>query len=481
MTERLFRSLAVWPMKPEKRAQFETVVAAAVTHHKAGRLPQAEAAYFAALKILPGHAGVMHNLGVLAATRGEHAAAIERFDVSIQADPSYSSAHYNRAISFEALGRRSEAIKGFARAAGLEPDHYASHRALGFLLLAEGNRGRALDHFARTYELRRGEDRTGIASKSLASATRAKLMHDAEQFRYLAQRRRDGYRFELLGENYEAVGRIFPQTSTKLSDADLELLGEDYNTAICLLDAPEIAGGAVRKRTDTDEITKVFGTDRNGAIYFDDFLTPQALSALKRYLLESTIWHDFGYIGGFVASYLEDGLACPLMLQIADEARAAFPELLETQPLSQAWAFKGLEASSAVDVHADDATFSINFWVTPWDANRTPGRGGLVIYRTPPPTDWAIEGYGADQRRIVAFLEQTAGDRLVVPYRENRAVLFESRLFHHSDITEFRKGYEYHRINITLLFGNRCRSHEKTLAQPVAGQKTRVPKLTHKR
>jgi lipoprotein NlpI len=458
MTERLFRSLAVWPMKPEKRAQFETVVAAAVTHHIAGRLPQAEAAYFAALQILPGHAGVMHNLGVLAAIRGEHAAAIERFDMSIQADPGYVTAHYNRAISFEALGRRSEAIKGFARAAALEPDHYASHRALGFLLLAEGNRGRALDHFARTYELRRGEDRTGTASESLASATRAKLMHDAEQFRYLAPRRRDGYRFELLGENYEAVGRIFPQTSTKLSDADLELLGEDYNTAICVLDAPEIAGGAVRKRTDTDEITKVFGTDRNGAIYFDDFLTPQALSALKRYLLESTIWHDFGHIGGFVASYLEDGLACPLMLQIADEARAAFPELLESQPLSQVWAFKGLEVNSAVDVHADDATFSINFWVTPSDANRTPGRGGLVVYRTPPPTDWAIEGYGADQRRIVAFLEQNAGDRLVVPYRENRAVLFESRLFHHSDITEFRKGYEYHRLNITLLFGNRCRA-----------------------
>ena len=35
-----------------------------------------------------------------------------------------------------------------------------------FLWLAEGDRGRALDHFARTYELRRGEDRTGMRQES---------------------------------------------------------------------------------------------------------------------------------------------------------------------------------------------------------------------------------------------------------------------------------------------------------------------------
>ena len=43
---------------------------------------------------------------------------------------------------------------------------------------------------------------------------------------------------------------------------------------------------------------------------------------MQRFLLESTIWHDFSHIDGFVASYLEDGLACPLLLQIADELRA---------------------------------------------------------------------------------------------------------------------------------------------------------------
>jgi len=89
----------------------------------------------------------------------------------------------------------------------IEPEHYDSHRALGFLWLAEGERGRALDHFARTYELRRGDDRTGIARKSLSAATRSKLLHDAAQFRFLSGRCRDGRRFEALARAYTEVAK----------------------------------------------------------------------------------------------------------------------------------------------------------------------------------------------------------------------------------------------------------------------------------
>jgi hypothetical protein len=41
-----------------------------------------------------------------------------------------------------------------------------------------------------------------------------------------------------------------------------------------------------------------------------------------------------------------------------------------------------------------------------------------------------------------------------VPYRENRAVMFRSRLLHRSDAPEFKIGYENHRINVTFLFGH---------------------------
>ena len=436
-------------------SKFDQVVADAIAHHKAGLLDQAEAAYRDALRLSPGHAAVTHNLGVVAAAQGNHRSAVGYFDDAIAAEPQYVSAHYNRAAALQALGQSREAIRSFERVCAIEPGHYDAHRALGFLWLAEGDRGRALDHFARTYELRRGEDRTGLAARSLTEATRSKLLHDAEQFRFLLQHRRDRQRFEALARNYEQVAKDVPEEAMPLSDRQLDRLGEDYNTAINMCGAPELAGPAVSERPDHDTLMRRFRQQRAGAVWFDDLLTPPALLGLKRYLLESTIWHDFSHIGGFVASYLEDGLACPLLLQIADEIRSSFPELLKKHPLSQAWAFKGLVARAAIDAHADDAAVSINFWVTQNQANINPDRGGLVVCRTPPPAAWKVRDYDADKEPVAAFLERHATDSLIVPYGENRAALFESRLFHHSDAPEFAAGYENHRINLTLLFG-RC-------------------------
>ena len=42
-----------------------------------------------------------------------------------------------------------------------------------------------------------------------------------------------------------------------------------------------------------------------------------------------------------------------------------------------------------------------------------------------------------------------------MPYRANRAVLFDSSLLHQTDPDyAFLPGYDNHRINLTLLFGN---------------------------
>ena len=440
-------------MSNAAKSAFERAVTDAVAHQRAGRLNAAEAAYREALEISPGHPVAIHNLGVVTAAQGDHLSAVGHFDRAIAAEPRYASAHYNRGIALAALGRARDAIESFSRACAIEPEHYEAHRALGFLWLAQGERGRSLDHFARTYELRRGDDQSGIAAKSLTQTTRTKLRHDAEQFRYLAARRHDGQRFELLARAYDEAAKRAGREPARLSAQQREMLGDDYNTAITIAAAPELADGTLTARTDRDDLVRRFRSESTGAVYVDDLLTPRALALLNRYLLESTIWHDFSHIGGFVAAYLEDGLACPLLLQIADELRQAFPELLGGCPLTQAWAFKAVEADAAVDVHADDAAITVNFWVTPTEANLEPGRGGLAICRVPPPADWQIEDYEADQDRIVTFLEQNAGDTLIVPYRQNRAVLFESRLFHRSDVPRFIETYENHRVSVTLLYG----------------------------
>jgi hypothetical protein len=315
-----------------------------------------------------------------------------------------------------------------------------------------GDIGRSLDHFGRTYELRRGEDRSRMAARSLTHATRAKLLHDAEQFRALALDRPHCTRFAELAHAYEALARDFPEAPTELTDTQIQFLGEDYNAAIYSADAPELEGPVLAPRPGTDGKGLGFDTGVPDVVVLDDFLAPEALRNLHRYLLASTIWHDFTHIPGHVASYLEDGLACPLLLQIADAARRSFPDVLGPHPLNQAWAFKGLRAGSAIGAHADDAVISINLWLTPHAANAGP-EGGMTVCLEPPPPEWHVDAYAKDEARSTAFMDLHAGNSAKVAYRENRAVMFHSRLLHRTDDPQFRPGYENHRLNITLLFG----------------------------
>ena len=297
-------------MAKHASAEFRALIANAAAHFQAGRLAEAETTYRAALAIVPGDPGGMHNLGVTIAAQGDHQSAIAYFDEALKADPGFAPAHYNRAVALMSVGNTQEAIKAFSRSAALEPQHYEAHRALGFLWLAQSERGRALDHFARTYELRRGDDRTIIALRSLTTATRAKLEHDAEQFVYLSQRTRDRLRFELRARSYREIAAQLSNGVVALSDAQVEALGEDYNTPIYLRAAPELARRAVTERGDCATLAAQF--QEQGVVAVDDLLTPAALNSLHRYLLESTIWHDFSHIDGFVASYLEDGFGLAL-------------------------------------------------------------------------------------------------------------------------------------------------------------------------
>jgi hypothetical protein len=75
-----------------------------------------------------------------------------------------------------------------------------------------------------------------------------------------------------------------------------------------------------------------------------------------------------------------------------------------------------------------------------------------MVCEQAPPADWQVTGYDADKERIVSFLRQNRQRETRIPYRENRAVLFSSKLFHASDRPRFSLGYCNHRINMTLLF-----------------------------
>ena len=100
---------------------------------------------------------------------------------------------------------------------------------------------------------------------------------------------------------------------------------------------------------------------------------------------------------------------------------------------------------------------NVNFWIAPDDANRDPQSGGLVIWDKAAPLEWNFAKFNSDENAAYEFLAQSGAKPITVPYRANRAVIFDSNLFHKTDKIDFALGYENRRINITMLYGRRQR------------------------
>ena len=97
----------------------------------------------------------------------------------------------------------------------------------------------------------------------------------------------------------------------------------------------------------------------------------------------------------------------------------------------------------------------MNFWLTPDEANLDPETGGLGVWDKEAPLEWDFTTYNKNEPAIRAFLKESGARMVNVPHRQNRAVMFNSDLFHETGTLHFKEGYENRRINVTMLFGRR--------------------------
>src|SRR5262249_21135091 len=154
------------------------------------------------------------------------------------------------------------------------------------------------------------------------------------------------------------------------------------------------------------------------------------------------------YREGYLGAVPELGFACPLLAQIAEELRAVFPAIFRDHPLRYLWGFKYDSALSGIDVHADFAAVNVNFWITPDEATTDPASAGLVLWNKAAPADWNVVKYTRDAGAARKFLEEADAEPITIPYRANRAVIFDSDLFHKTDRIDFKPGYLNRRINV---------------------------------
>ncbi len=121
--------------------------AAALQHHQAGRLDDAERLYRQVLAADCRHSDSLNLLGVVAAQRGRHDLAVDMIGKAIAINATIPAYHCNLGAALKEHGRLDEAVACYRRALTLKPDYPEAHNNLG-AALAELKR---LDEAAACY------------------------------------------------------------------------------------------------------------------------------------------------------------------------------------------------------------------------------------------------------------------------------------------------------------------------------------------
>jgi tetratricopeptide (TPR) repeat protein len=409
----------------------------------------------------PNHLGILTNLGASLGEIGRHEEGREILRTALRLDPRAAATHFNLGRLLKEMGDAEGALAHYRQAIGLKPDFVQAQHNLGNLLLDLDRAGEAIDAFRTEARLRLDPKAPAEREPRLSRKTSAgKLRHDIEQLRYLRGEGLLDASYDATIAEYEATLVALPapkpgETMVDIPRDRLPKLAPTYNRLIHWDAGDAIDGPALNPGLDLAAIERMYRDQAPGIAWFDGMLTPRALTALRRFCLASTIWNEFRYSNGYLGAFLDRGFACPLLLQIARELCTALPGIFAGHPIAKMWAFKYDSRLSGIPIHADFAAVNVNFWVTPDEANLNPDGGGLGVWDQEAPLDWDFAAYNKNEPAIRQFLKDSGARMINVPHRQNRAVMFNSDLFHETGTLNFKDGYKNRRINVTMLFGRR--------------------------
>ena len=435
------------------------------------RSDEALACFDAALRHNPDSAEAWNARGNALNDLNHPPEALASFDRALAINPDLSEAQYNRAMSLNLLRRFDEALAAYNRALDLNPDFTQALNNRGNCLLALRRYPEALADYDRVLAANPDSveswNNRGSALQSLQRFDEALACYDKALA--IDPRNRDllRNRAKMLCESHQAeegfalfrhVAEAFPQPAQNPEPAHKIRHDEEQRAWLAAGNGVEagarLAGPAILPHNNVEQISGLWKNAKPQIVVIDNFLTEEALEKLQRFCWSAPVWQTI-YSSGYLGADPEQGFCCPLLAQIADEMRLAWPVVFGDHGLHYLWGFKYDSQMRGTGVHADEAAVNVNFWITPDQANLDPEGGGLVVWDAAAPLDWDFAKYNSDDIAIREFLERSGARSVTIPYRANRAVIFDSDLFHETDTIRFKDGYLNRRINVTLLYGRR--------------------------
>jgi len=423
-----------------------------------GEYQKAIACYEKAIQIDPNYVAAYNNLGVIFNELKEFQKAKACYEKAIQINPNYVDAYNNLGVAFKELGELQKAIACYEKALKLKPDSVSAQANISNIYIGQlDNLEKATSESYKTLKMHHETSKFINQKISLY-----RLKHDVQQAEYLGSK---NYKINGINEFQKIGNEILNRKENGKDNSNSNkkiLLNQDEINALLpfykenhIYQTSKISGSCINPHKNWHDVEEQYFNSPKQIIYIDNFLSDEAVKELREFCLVSKIWNR-EYENKYLGSFSDSGFISPIHLQIAIDLKQKLPKLFGQHKLGKFWAFKyDSTIGKGINVHADFAIHNLNFWITPDEYNNEKNAGGLKVYDAPAPENWTFQQYNKKTDEIYKFLNDNNANCTNIPYKFNRAVLFNSAYFHETDKINFKDGYESRRINITYLFGDR--------------------------
>ena len=426
----------------------------------------AQKLYLLAIKIDKNNYKAYFNYGNLCIDFKKYDQAIDFLKKSISYNDNFATA-YQRLSEVYQLKYKIERDKELLiksqeyskKTIEINPLYYDAYVLLALSYLWMGKIKEANDVFKKHYSLfiLDNNNLNNIIKKYLSDSYNLGLLikHEYEQLTYI-DNDLDGIRnmkfskeyYEFLKKNYSSViNNSFNMEKIEYKNK-IQLLQQLYNKP-----PKSFSNNLLNLNNDIKSIEHEYVNSNPEIVVIDNLLTPEALLSLQKFCNSANIFKR-PYPNGYVGAFLSHGMSNEFLLKLSEDLRLTYKEIMKDYKLIQSWIFKHDTNQKGVITHADVAKVNVNLWISRQESNLSPKTGGLQIWKKIPPDDWSFGDYNYDinSKKMEELLKKDKAEKIQVPYKENRAVIFNSKLFHKTDRFDFKDNFTDRRLNLTFLY-----------------------------